>query len=108
MGYQWGGILCGFDIPISGNYSVCDVDNRTRSSLIRNTDYTWVSSKNGIVELSKMILGGQNRNNVPLYLCRAEFNGGVHPGKIQPEFRGCNIPYGGKEHTVFEYDVLIK
>ena len=32
VGYQWGGILCGFGNPIGGVYKVCEKDNRRRSS----------------------------------------------------------------------------
>jgi hypothetical protein len=42
-----------------------------------------------------------------LYVCRATYNGGVHPGKIRQEFGGCNIGWGGKEVTVNAYDVLL-
>ena len=101
VGYQWGGILCGFDKPIFGTYSVCKMDNRASSKQSRNTNYRWIRSKNGIVELSKMIQGGQNRNNVPLYLCRAKFNGGIHPGKLNlKRHKGCHISWGGTEHEI--------
>ena len=101
VGYHWGGILCGFDIPISGTYSVCEFDNRTSSNQGRTMNHKWVRSKNGIVELAKMIQGGQNRNNVPLYLCRAEFNGGIHPGKLNlKKHKGCHISWGGTEYEI--------
>ena len=45
----------------------------------------------------------QNRN---LYICRAEFHGGLHPGKV---VNGkCNIGWGGKEVTLDSFDVLVK
>jgi len=101
IGYQWGGILCGFDIPISGTYSVCEFDKRNSSNQDRTMNYRWVKSKNGIVQLSKMIQGGQNRKNVPLYLCRAEFKGGIHPGKLNlKRHKGCHISWGGTEHEI--------
>lgn len=32
IGYQWGGILCGFDTPIDGVHKICEADNRRRAS----------------------------------------------------------------------------
>ena len=42
-----------------------------------------------------------------LYVCRAPYKGGWHPGKIRAGFKGCNIGYGGREVTVGTYDVLV-
>lgn len=41
-----------------------------------------------------------------MYIARAEFEGGVHIGKVRPEFGGCNLPWGGGEHLVRNYEVL--
>ncbi len=32
IGYQWGGILCGYDNQIGGLYKICEVDNRRKTS----------------------------------------------------------------------------
>lgn len=40
---------------------------------------------------------GYEANGRPLYLCKAPFDGGIHPGKTWRGYDGCNIPYGGKE-----------
>jgi hypothetical protein len=50
--------------------------------------------------------GGYEANGEPLFICRAAFNGGWHPGKIRAGFSGCNIGYGGREHTVGSYQVF--
>ena len=42
-----------------------------------------------------------------LYSCRAQFEGGVHPGKVRPKLGGCHIPYGGKEIIINSYEVLV-
>ena len=31
-GFQWGGILCGYDNPINGIHRVCERDNRRKAS----------------------------------------------------------------------------
>lgn len=51
--------------------------------------------------------GGHEANGSPLYMCRAAFNGGVHPGKLGPSTGGCNITYGGVEHTIYEFELLV-
>jgi hypothetical protein len=35
-GFQWGGILCGYDAPIRGTFRVCDRDNRRNASAPSN------------------------------------------------------------------------
>jgi len=53
------------------------------------------------------VRGGNEADGRPLYLCRGEYKGGVHPGKLGPSARGCAISYGGKELTLPTYEVLI-
>lgn len=50
---------------------------------------------------------GRDTNGQPLYLCLAEHNGGLHPGKIRPGFYGCNFGYGGREFTAHAYSVMV-
>lgn len=52
--------------------------------------------------------GGQEANGSPLYVCRASFNDGAHPGKIGSSTGGCNITYGGVEHTMYSFEVLTR
>ncbi|MCQ0986851.1 DUF3421 domain-containing protein [Jiella marina] len=51
--------------------------------------------------------GGNEANDSPLYVCRAPFNGGLHPGKVGPSTGGCNVTYGGVEHTIYQFEVLV-
>jgi|SRR5579872_4203114 len=43
-------------------------------------------------------------NNIPLYVCKANYNNSVKIGKVNQEI--CNIPDGDKEVTVREFEVL--
>lgn len=65
----------------------------------------WRASSGGRVPANALPAGFE-ANGAPLYICRGRFNGGLHPGKIRPEFGGCNIPWGGGEHVVRDYEVL--
>jgi hypothetical protein len=37
----------------------------------------------------------------------AIFDGSTIPGKLHSSFHGCNVSYGGVEHTVFDYYMLV-
>ena len=67
---------------------------------------SWVSAENGRIP-SDAIASGHERNGEPLFICRANYEGGVHIGKIHHAFGACNIPYGGKEVQVSSYEVLV-
>jgi hypothetical protein len=64
----------------------------------------WVRARNGAVP-PKAVLGGQEpeRN---LFICRTQYNGGTHPGKLLPN-DACNFSYGGRELKARIYDVLV-
>jgi hypothetical protein len=42
-----------------------------------------------------------------LFICRAMVNGGLQPGKVRPGLGACNIPFGGAEVRVTNYQVLV-
>jgi len=47
---------------------------------------------------------GHEANGTPLYVCRANYNGGVHPGKVVAG--NCNIGWGGNEIVLHSFEVL--
>ena len=51
---------------------------------------------------------GREANGNPLYVCRADYKGGVHPGKVGTSTGGCNVTYGGVERTEYFYQVLMR
>jgi hypothetical protein len=64
-----------------------------------------VPASNGFVP-QDAIRGGTDVDGTPLYICAAIFDGGSHPGKLHSSFGGCNISYGGVEHTISSYIVF--
>ena len=60
----------------------------------------WVS---GAAAPTTATIGG-NENGQPLYVCRARYEGGLHPGKIVTG--NCNIGWGGKEIVLPTYEIL--
>merc|ERR1711951_268036 len=43
----------------------------------------------------------------PLYVGRAEHEGGLFPGKVNPDHNTCYIAYGGEEIAKEYYDILV-
>jgi len=68
----------------------------------------WAPSKDGAIPPAAVRAGEEHApGREPLFICRAQFKDGVHPGKIRGPFQGCHISYGGKEHIVKSYEVLV-
>jgi len=53
------------------------------------------------------IRGGTDDDGSALYLCTAAYGGGFHPGKLRSSFKACDVSYGGSEHLVASYTVLV-
>jgi len=67
----------------------------------------WVAASGGTVPEGAVKAGAEAApGQQPLYVCRAGYQGGLHPGKLRPEFKGCNLGWGGKEVVVPDYEVL--
>ena len=65
----------------------------------------WVEAMNGEIPEGALESGWETEG--PLYVCRAGYGGGVHPGKVRADFGGCHIPWGGQEIVIPIYDVLV-
>ena len=72
----------------------------------QDRDYIkWVKARNGEIP-ANAVIGGEE-NGQPLYIARAMYKGGIHPGKIGKGWKGCNISYGGLEIESKEYEILV-
>jgi hypothetical protein len=68
----------------------------------------WQTARNGAIPAGAVIAGHEHPpGNETLYICRAHYRNGLHPGKIRPAFGGCNIGWGGQERMVRRYEVLV-
>ena len=65
---------------------------------------TWVDSQSDSPLPSNAVVGGQE-NGHRLYVCRASYNGGIHPGKVVAG--NCNIGFGGQEVVLQQFQVLV-
>ena len=69
----------------------------------------WVAASGGKIPSGAYKAGVEHPpGSQTLYACRAKFKNGTHPGKVRSAFRGCNIGWGGGEHTVASYEVLVQ
>lgn len=76
---------------------------------LKPTPAKWVDAEGGQIPANAVEAGREApAGNEALYICRAEFKNGTHPGKIRSAFRGCNIGWGGKEIAVNRYQVLVQ
>jgi hypothetical protein len=67
---------------------------------------TWVTASGGHVPVGA-VAWGHEANGEALYVCRAYYGGGLHPGKVKGQFGAANIPYRGRELQVNPYEVLV-
>ncbi len=66
----------------------------------------WVPASGGRIPQGA-VMAGQEADGQPLYVARGMIKGGLHIGKVRPDFGAANIPYGGKELKVSTYEVLV-
>ncbi|XP_044268897.1 uncharacterized protein LOC123014086 [Tribolium madens] len=64
----------------------------------------WVAARNG--EVPPRAFAGGEDNGEPIYVARANFNGGLIPGKLLASHGTAYVPWGGQENGVAEYEVL--
>lgn len=64
----------------------------------------WVAASGGNVP-PRSFPGGED-NGEPVYVIRANFNGGLIPGKLLASHGTAYVPWGGAENAVSDYEVL--
>ena len=65
----------------------------------------WIAGSGGQIPDGAVVCG-REANGDPLFVARANLNGGLHPGKIRFAFGAALIGFGGKEVPVTDYEVL--
>jgi len=56
---------------------------------------------------SNAVVGGWMRLLRKLYVCRANYMGGVHPGKLDDYDKLCRIGWGGDEYALEDFEILV-
>lgn len=87
------------------SFAACEVAITAAMGASTNSkEVRWMQAASGFVPSGALIAGAEP-NRLPLYLCRAEFQGGLHPGKLVA--KNCNIGFGGSEVLLPEYEILL-
>jgi Protein of unknown function (DUF3421) len=73
------------------------------------TGFGWVPGSGGSIP-GRAVQGGYDvpPQSPPLFVCQANYNGGVHPGKIRSDWTSCDISWGGREIFIPAYNVLVR
>lgn len=79
------------------------VSHHSRPRHFRETE--WISYRNNAAPSYMVVGGSQPQSPHTLFVCRGEYQGGIHPGKLVAG--RCNIGYGGREIRLSRYEVLI-
>lgn len=92
----------------SVSVNVPTYDNSDNFPTVSNShrhELRWVNMATGDrLPMNAVVGGSQPVPRATLYICRANYRGGVHPGKL---YHGrCNIGWGGEEISLTQYQVL--
>ncbi|KAJ2685279.1 hypothetical protein IWW39_004376 [Coemansia spiralis] len=81
--------------------------SRPRGQGAGDAGLQWVTASNGHIPPNP-VQGGIESDGRPLFVARAIYKGGLHPGKAGQHLGGggCTIGYGHKEIGISEYQVL--
>uniref|UniRef100_A0A1B6LS60 Uncharacterized protein n=1 Tax=Graphocephala atropunctata TaxID=36148 RepID=A0A1B6LS60_9HEMI len=69
-------------------------------------EFFWIHCEAGQIP-HNAVHAGRDADGGPLYAGRAYYEGDLLPAKIAPSHHKAYVPYGGHEHTVYEFEVLI-
>lgn len=79
---------------------------KSNYEVLCGTGFTWVGSSNGHVPGGAVSTGNTSTGET-LYIGRAHHQGSLTPGKIHPSHGCIYLPFGGTEHSVLQYEVLV-
>lgn len=68
---------------------------------------SWIPMHEGAEIPPNAMPGGQTSEGEPLFIGRANHEGTITVGKVQPSHNCCYIPYGGEELAFREYELLV-
>ena len=66
----------------------------------------WVAASGGLIP-EDAVVAGHEADGEPLFVARAIFQGGLHPGKVRLAFKAANVGFANKEQKAFQYEVLV-
>ncbi|XP_054280297.1 protein lifeguard 1-like isoform X1 [Macrosteles quadrilineatus] len=69
-------------------------------------EFHWIHCEPGQIPYHA-VHAGRDKDGGPLYAGRAYYEGDLLPAKIAPSHHKAYVPWGGKEHVVHQFEVLI-
>ncbi|XP_055921309.1 uncharacterized protein LOC129952619 [Eupeodes corollae] len=81
--------------------------NKHDIEVLTGTHYVWLPSSSGSVPPHSVTVG-PTTDGEPLYIGRGHWEGSLTPGKVHPSHGCLYIPYGGREHRLDCYEVLVQ
>ena len=96
-----------FNVTLPGSDTVISLGGGKHIKTHRNNQPPfWLGMNSGEPMPANAVVGGSQYNpDSRFYVCRAQFRGGVHPGKLYAST--CNISWGGNEIALRHYEVLV-
>ena len=76
-------------------------------NLLTEDNLMWKQAADGHVP-KNAVQGGETSSGQPLFVIRAKVEGSDAVGKVNPKNKFGHVPYGGKEHVVKNYEVLVQ
>jgi len=92
------------DCSCNIGYGDLEIVSNKFEVLVSEKDYRWEQVIN--CDLPAGAIRGGIEGERYLVICRANYEGGMHPGKVVD--CNCNIGYAGKEIHISDYEVLVK
>ncbi|KAJ6225050.1 hypothetical protein RDWZM_003595 [Blomia tropicalis] len=68
-------------------------------------DYMWTNTADGDVP-GNAVMGGNTSDGENLFIGRAFYEGSWVVGKVHPSHRVLYVPFGGKEVSISDYEIL--
>ncbi len=93
----------------TGQYAATPIKTLSAAPPQAQVLLVWENASQGNVPAKAFQAGTEKigKEDLPIYICRAEHMDGVHPGKIRKGLAGCNITFGHHELSIPVYQVLI-
>ena len=74
---------------------------------LTGANLVWKQAADGHVP-KNAVQGGETSSGQPLFVIKAKVEGSDAVGKVNPKNKFGHVPYGGKEHIVKNYEVLVQ
>jgi hypothetical protein len=96
---------------IEPGFSGCHIPYGGHEVVVRGYDVLTVGfpsiAATGTPLPPQALVGGYDDDSSPLFICIGFFQGGWHPGKMRSNWGTCDIAWGGGEHWVTPFVVIV-